>query len=366
MISVLIVDDEKLVRDTLANYINWGELGADAVYLAENGVCALELAEKVQPSIVITDIKMPHMEGMEFAQLIREQFPGSRLVFLSGYTDKEYLKGAIHLHVDGYIEKPLDLPEISSMVRQLVCLCFREEAQKNPELFFYHGDTKAALLNKDVFALTKTDLSQIKALLGTNDETALLLALHSLCARIRRCEGTPPDYVRNVYSQLGLLLESAAEFHGAAKAQAAGGAFVYMTAQMECLKDLENELLRIAVLLYEEIRERNFDPVSQVNGYIQAHFTESTVTVDGIARDLNFNTSYLCAVYKKKTGQTINAALTKARIERACELLKEPARKLYEVGACVGYTNGKYFTRVFTKETGISPREYRERHHEAK
>ena len=63
MISVLIVDDEKLVRDTLANYINWEELGADAVYLAENGVCALELAEKVQPSIVITDIKMPHMGG---------------------------------------------------------------------------------------------------------------------------------------------------------------------------------------------------------------------------------------------------------------------------------------------------------------
>ena len=213
MISVLIVDDEKLVRDTLANYINWEELGADAVYLAENGVCALELAEKVQPSIVITDIKMPHMGGMEFAQLIREQFPGSRLVFLSGYTDKEYLKGAIHLHADGYIEKPLDLPEISSMVRQLVCLCLREEAQKNPELFFYHGDTKAALLNKEVFTLTKTDLSQIRALLGTSDETALLLAMHSLCARIRRCEGTPPDYVRNVYSQLGLLLESAAEFH---------------------------------------------------------------------------------------------------------------------------------------------------------
>lgn len=135
---------------------------------------------------------------------------------------------------------------------------------------FLPWGTKAALLNKEVFTLTKTDLSQIRALLGTSDETALLLAMHSLCARIRRCEGTPPDYVRNVYSQLGLLLESAAEFHGAAKAQAAGGAFVYMTAQMECLKDLENELLRIAELLYEEIRERDFDPVSQVNGYIQA------------------------------------------------------------------------------------------------
>lgn len=364
MISVLIVDDEKLVRDTLANYIKWSELGIDAVYLAENGSRALALAEKVQPSIVITDIKMPHMGGMEFAQIIRERFPGSRLVFLSGYTDKEYLKGAIHLHADGYIEKPLNLPEISSMVRELACLCRQEQARRNPGLYFYHGDTLAAALNNEVFALTKTDLNQIRALLGTKDETVLLIALHSLCARIRRCEGTPPDYVRNVFSQLALLLESAAEFHGAAKAQAAGDAFVYMTAQMECFRDLENELIRIAILLHEEIRERDFDPVSQVNGYIQLHFTESTVTVDGIARDLNFNTSYLCAVYKKKTGRTINAALTRVRMERACELLKEPDRKLYEVGRCVGYTNGKYFTRVFTKETGISPREYRERHHE--
>ena len=364
MISVLIVDDEKLVRDTLANYINWKELGIDAIYLADNGSRALLLAEKVQPSIVITDIKMPHMGGMEFAQIIRKQYPGSRLVFLSGYTDKEYLKGAIHLHADGYIEKPLNLPEISSMVRERVCLCLQDEARNNPELFFYHGNTKEAVLNNKVFTLTKTDLNQIKTFLATNDETALLIALHSLCARIRQCEGTPPDYIRNVYSQLALLLESAAEFHGAVKTQAAGGAFVYMTAQMDCLKDLENELLHIAAFLYEEIRERDFEPVSQVNGYIQAHFTESTVTVDGIARDLNFNTSYLCAVYKKKTGQTINAALTKARIELACKLLKEPDRKLYEVGMCVGYTNGKYFTRVFTKETGISPREYRERHHE--
>ena len=90
-----------------------------------------------------------------------------------------------------------------------------------------------------------------------------------------------------------------------------------MTAQMECLKDLENELLRIAELLYEENQGKgDFDPVSQVNGYIQAHFTESTVTVDGIARDLNFNTSYLCAVYKKKPGRQ-SMPRSRKRIERA-------------------------------------------------
>lgn len=364
MISVLIVDDEKLVRDTLANYIKWQKLGIDDVYLAENGTKALALAEKMQPSIVITDIKMPHMGGMEFGQIIRRKFPEIRLVFLSGYTDKEYLKGAIHLHADGYIEKPLNLQDISAMILELALLCRREEAKKAPVLYFYRGDTREATLGRDIFTLSKGDLSQIRTLLGTKEEAAVMIALHDLCSRIRRCEGTPPDYVRNVYSQLALLIENAAEFLCASKAQAASGSLVYETSKMDCIKDLETELLRVTRLLFEEIREKDFDPVSQVNEYLKEHFTEYDITVDGIAHDLNFNTSYLCAVYKKKTGQTINTALTKARIELACKLLKDPGKKLYEVGACLGYTNGKYFTRVFTKETGISPREYRERHHE--
>ena len=84
--------------------------------------------------------------------------------------------------------------------------------------------------------------------------------------------------------------------------------------------------------------------------------------MEEVARSLNFNTSYLCAVYKRKAGRTINAMLTRLRVEQACLLLRGTGKKLYEVGACVGYPNGKYFTKVFTKEMGVSPREYRERH----
>lgn len=125
MISVLIVDDEKLICETLAHYIKWPEIGIDAVYEATDGVEAMTLIHKKKPDIMITDIKMPHMDGIKLAQIIRKDFPSIRLVFLSGHTDKEFLKATIHLKADGYIEKPLNLKEITEMLREMTEECQR-------------------------------------------------------------------------------------------------------------------------------------------------------------------------------------------------------------------------------------------------
>ncbi len=363
MISVLIADDETLVRSTLRKLIPWQELGVEAVYEAEDGLRGLALAKEYRPSIIISDIKMPHLNGMEFARAVRREIPQTRLVFLSGYTDKEYLKGAIDLHVDGYIEKPLNLPEISQLIKKLAGESRQAQAAANPNLYFYRGDVNAGVLNGEVFVLSKPALASVGQHLKARQKEAAVKELRALCAEMRRCEGTQPDYVRNVFSQLALQLESAAGFHGARKAQAAGDHFVYATAQAECLDALEAELFRITEMLFDEISARDFDPVALVNDYLQKNFSDSLLTVDGIARHLNFNTSYLCALYKRKTGRTINAALTAARLELACMFLRDSSMKLYEIGARVGYPNGRYFTKVFTKEIGVPPRQYRECHY---
>ena len=363
MISVMIVDDEKLVRSTLRDYIDWENLGVDIIYEAEDGAHALTLMEEQAPSIVISDIKMPHMDGMEFARLAREKYPDSRFVFLSGYSDKEYLKGAIHLHVDGYIEKPLNLQEISQLMSQLIDVYKQEFSKKSPRVYFYRGDACGAVLGKEVFTLSKTSLSELGQKLRAKDPSAGIRMLRELCRRIRQCEGTSVEYVRNVYSQFALQIESAAEFLGARKTEAASEQFIYSSASATSLADLEQELFRITELLATEISAQDFDPIMLTNTYLQNHYEDSSITVEEIAQSLNFNTSYLCSIYKQRTGKTINAALTSLRIEIACGLLKNTALKLYEVGSRVGYTNGKYFTRVFTKETGVTPREYRERHY---
>lgn len=362
MISVLIVDDEDLARQTLTRYVKWPQLGVDQVYEASDGMRALKIMEQHPVSIIISDIKMPHMGGLEFARIVRERYPDSRLVFLSGYSDKEYLKGAIHLHVDGYIEKPLNIAEISDLMEKLAQECRTASAKENPALYFYHKDAPVSALNAQIFTLSKKELYSISRHLKSKDREQTFLELRALCCRMRACEGTAPDYVRNVFSQLALRLDEAAALHGAAKALERSTRFVYDTARADCFEQLQTELFSIAGLLFDEIETRDFDPVSQVNEYIHAHYSDSSLTVDSLARHLNFNTSYLCAVYKKRTGSTINETLTATRLRHACRLLETSSLKLYEVGERVGYTNGKYFAKVFRKEIGISPREYRERH----
>ncbi|MBQ7839212.1 MAG: response regulator [Lachnospiraceae bacterium] len=366
MISVLIADDEKLIRETLVHYIKWQEIGIDTVYEAADGVEAMTLIQEKKPDIIITDIKMPHMDGIKLAQIIRKDFPSMRLVFLSGHTDKEFLKAAIHLKADGYIEKPLNLKEITEMLREMTEECQKEQKKKHPNVYFYHENGDIAALNQDTYKLSRDTLQEFGHCLKTGTRHDTLKQMRSICSQIRKCEGTPPEYVRNMYSQLALQVENAAELRCAHNTQAESSRFVYEAANAPTLTVLENELQRITTLLFEEISSQDLNPVKLVNDYIRKNYMDSTLTIEQIARDLNFNTSYLCTIYKQRTGNTINTTLTSVRIEAARRLLVESDLKLYEVGTRVGYPNGKYFTKVFAKETGVSPRNYRGLHHESK
>lgn len=363
MISVLIVDDERLVRKTLLKIIDWEALGVGAVYEAEDGLRGLAAVEQYAPSIIISDVKMPHMNGLDFVRKVRERDAPCHIVFSSGYTDKQYLMGAIDLHVDGYIEKPLNPQEIAKLIRKLVLVCQKEAAESEPA-FFFHGANGIPILNNKIFTLKRPTLVSFGEYLRHKNAPKARALLFSVCAQMRQSEGTKPDYIRNVFSRLALQIESAAELQGALAAQNACDQFAYAAASFQCLDELEEKLYALTDLYFSSVLERSFDPVNLVNDYLREHFSESDLTVKSISQQLNFSTSHLCTVYKKKTGRTINAALTAIRIDAARQLLRCSDSKLYAIGKQVGYPDGKYFTKIFTKETGITPRQYREQHHE--
>lgn len=130
MYRLMIVDDENTTCNSLQELIPWRQLGISEVVTAKNGIAALKLAQSKQPDILLTDIRMPKMDGLELAKTVREQFPQCQIIFLSGYADKAYLKTAIQLKAVSYIEKPLNPDEIKSIIRQTVALC-EEERQRN-------------------------------------------------------------------------------------------------------------------------------------------------------------------------------------------------------------------------------------------
>lgn len=103
--KLMVVEDEKVIRNGLLKHVPWQKLGVWEVQAAENGEKALELAETFHPDIVLSDIRMPGMSGIELCRTLREKYPEIEIIFSTGYADKEYLKAAIDLHAVGYVEK---------------------------------------------------------------------------------------------------------------------------------------------------------------------------------------------------------------------------------------------------------------------
>ncbi len=153
--KLLIVDDEALTRDGLMRSIDWNSLGVSQVLLADDGANGLALAKKTIPDIILTDVRMPKMSGIEMSRRIQQQNPDCQIIFMSGYSDKAYLKAAIMLKAVRYVEKPIDENEIKEAVREAACSVTEKRRQyQTYELFQKEEASRLALrLTKPGFSL---------------------------------------------------------------------------------------------------------------------------------------------------------------------------------------------------------------------
>lgn len=117
--TVLLVDDEEEVIQVILKKINWEGLGFSVIGYANNGVKALEMVEEFQPDVVMTDIRMPYMDGMELSKHIREEFPATKILLFTGFDEFEYAREAVHLEIEEYVLKPLNSVELTNVFTQL-------------------------------------------------------------------------------------------------------------------------------------------------------------------------------------------------------------------------------------------------------
>ena len=128
--TVISVDDEEEVIQVIMKKINWEGLGFSVIGYANNGVKALELVEEFQPDVVMTDIKMPYMDGMELANRMKAKFPATKLLLFTGFDEFEYAKEAVHLEVEEYILKPVNSVELTNVFTQLKIKLDQEMSEK--------------------------------------------------------------------------------------------------------------------------------------------------------------------------------------------------------------------------------------------
>ena len=120
MKKVMIVEDEELILQGIRNILDWESLGLEVVHMAHDGVEALEMWEKEPVHIVVTDISMPEMDGLELLRKIREKEEQVRFIILTGYDEFNYAREAIRLEVENYILKPIDEEELERQLRETV------------------------------------------------------------------------------------------------------------------------------------------------------------------------------------------------------------------------------------------------------
>ena len=127
---VLLVDDEEDIREGISRKMDWLGLGFSLVGEAANGQDALELAESLRPDVILTDIKMPFMDGLELCRILTDRLPAARFVVFSGFDAFEYAKQAIQMNVVEYILKPINADELSAVLRRLKDQLDRERAAR--------------------------------------------------------------------------------------------------------------------------------------------------------------------------------------------------------------------------------------------
>lgn len=142
MLKVFLVEDESIVREGLRDNIPWQQYGYEFVGEASDGEMALPLIQKTRPDVLLTDIKMPFMDGLSLSRIVHQEFPDTKIIIISGYDDFEYARQAIAVGVEQYLLKPITRANLQKVLTELKTKIETEREQKNYQEK-YQNETRA-------------------------------------------------------------------------------------------------------------------------------------------------------------------------------------------------------------------------------
>lgn len=152
MYKIMIVDDEEEIRLGIIKRMNWESFGFVVVGDAENGQEALEKAEKLEPDVIMTDIRMPFMDGLELGNRLAEILPSTKIIVFSGYDDFEYAKQAIKINVIEYLLKPINSAQLTEVLKKLKIRLDKEyDEKRNVDILKQHYLESLPMMREQFF-----------------------------------------------------------------------------------------------------------------------------------------------------------------------------------------------------------------------
>lgn len=421
MYTVIVVDDECDLRKGLIRKIKWEEIGFSVIGEADNGIEALDLVEKLEPDLLITDIKMPFMTGIELARQVREIRPTIQIAFLSGYDDFSYAQQAIQYNIVSYMLKPVSSEEMTSelykikkkiddkfeafsghtkqqedmdvihFLMPLILDPFQEKELRERERELRKTASQCGIIAEDNSSLKYTVIvTQFYDNKGDNITTKerlpgvrLILEKYVKCVNFYAGDRIVSMVISTQRENLRYLHILVEDIVQSTRRIMQGEAMVGISRQVdelvqchiaycEAMRALRESNSEVGYIRYisdiERLTTTNSKEEKMTSGsdicdkaleIIEEEFENPEISLVSISNDISVSPNYLSALIKKSTGNTFIELLTKKRIETAQRLLVNSDLKIREITEKCGYSDQHYFSYCFKKYVGVSPNGYR-------
>lgn len=399
MFKLLIVDDEESIRNGIAKMLPWEEYGIDCVETAENGGDAVKKVEKLHPDILIVDMHMPIMNGIEFIQWYNRQQESGKIIVLSGYNDFSLVRKAMKLGAADYLLKPASCKELESAVEEAI------GSLSSALLSYYDNKEHLELLKTNVMnrwvygTISGRELREKLEVLGiAYEDRQFLLGIleaepeeekedfsdlqYEIYQTIQRKCRQEPEYIAftDAYGRL-ILVFTAKEFPET------------YTVQKEQLQDFQRELegalpvrmytalsimsvpwRKLSALYFETLqllqKEKDTGKASgaehkysllvrNILTDVETDYANYDMSLAWLAEKYQVNAAYLGRIFRKEYGSSFTDYLNEYRVQKAKELLQNIALKGQDVAEQTGFVNYNYFYITFKKITRKTPTEFR-------
>lgn len=389
-----MADDESIIREGIAQSIGWQELGLQLVAEAEDGEEALELAVAHQADLMLVDISMPILNGLELIKQLKEQLPKCKVSIITGHDEFSYAQEAIKLDVEDYILKPVDPKYLSEVLAAMIKKIEDEQfhsrlieqassqIDKNITVLrerFGHNWVKGQCDEKELqeqLQFLNLPFSSPKGLailtwntdhqLHMNTERDKHLIRYAIENIVREClDELEYTYFlfRDEHHDLVIITNH----------------IVAHTLFMKIV-ELVRKYLRVNleysnVPLYygassvsqgyieaknEVYRSRQLTPIiKQAKHIINEKYWESSLSLEKLAVQLNVTSVYLSRLFKQELGLTFVQYITYVRMKHAMQYLSQSSLSMHEISEKIGYESQHYFSTAFRKAIGMSPNQFR-------
>lgn len=392
--KVFLAEDEYVMREGIRRSIDWEAHGYEFCGDARDGEEALPRILELKPDILITDIRMPFMDGLELSRRVKKELPNLEIILLTGYEEFEYAVEGIKIGVAQYLTKPVngeklleEVDKIAGEIRKKRQKALKKQQAELSRSFEEASQAFAHQFLNEVNQIMnrnegnpwqrpqpeKLDMEQVDP--KQFDRRIIQDFLHN---------GSREDvvgFVQDFFDELG----SSAADSNIFRQYIVMDAYFCVIDHLESLGFKRNEietldttsdimmnresciayLTRImdqAVTLREEVSSgKNQDTVKKVLRFIDENYADEELSLNSLASHVGFSPNHLSMIFSQVMGVTFSKYLTDFRMNKAKELLRTTDMRSSEISLEVGYKDPHYFSFLFKKTQGLTPTQYRQR-----